>query len=78
MTTNYLMFGHEVVIPLTLLAPLSEKTIQAYTSYTQQFRERLESACSWVMLELGRQLERQKRNCDRKVREEIFNENDLV
>ncbi len=78
MTPNYLMFGREVVIPLTLLAPLPERTVQEYTGYAQQLRERLESAYSWVILELGRHLERQKRNYDRKVKEEIFNENDLV
>ncbi len=76
-TPNYLMFGREVVTPLTLLDPLPEESVNEH-NYVQVLRERMETAYEWVRLKLSRSLERQRRNYDKVVKEETFNVGEQV
>ena len=76
-TPNYLMFGREVVTPLTLLDPLPEEPMNEH-AYVQALRERMEVAYEWVRLKLSRSLERQRRNYDKAVKEETFQVGELV
>ena len=77
MTPYYLMFGREVITPLTFLNPLPEESINEH-SYMQVLREQMEAAYEWVCLKLSRSLERQRRNYDKFEKEKIFEAGEQV
>ena len=80
-TPNYLMFGRETRAPLDLvygMPPDSAHRLSSYTSYVQDFAERMETAYRLVREHLQVAAERRKRAYDLRVRPAEFSPGDLV
>ena len=80
-TPNYLMFGRETRAPLDLVygrPPDSDLRLRTYTSYAQDFAERMKTAYRLVREHLQVAAERRKRAYDMRVRPAVFSSGDLV